>query len=83
LLNRILHPQEKSREWLKHFRDQTIKMTNLWEEVPTFSKDANPMEVAQSLAYHYAVLIDDKDGNYGLITRNDLVKVLRNSFPLT
>ena len=41
------------------------------------------MEVAQSLTYHYAVLIDEGEGNYGMVTRNDIVKVLNESFLLT
>lgn len=84
LLTRMLHPQKKSKEWLKKFREQTIGESELVEEVTIFPKnDANPIEVAQSLTYHYAVLIDEGEGNYGMITRNNLVEVLRESFPLT
>lgn len=84
LLTRMLHPQEKSKEWLKKFREQTIEKSELVEEVTIFPKnDANPMEIAQALTYHYAVLIDEGKGNYGMITRNNFVKVLMESFPLT
>mgnify|MGYP001348911401 CR=1 FL=1 len=84
LLTRMLHPQKKNKEWLKKFREQTIGESELVEEVTIFPKnDANPMEVAQSLTYHYAVLIEEGKGNYGMITRNNLVEVLMESFPLT
>jgi predicted transcriptional regulator len=77
LVNAMLYPKEKSKDWLKELKNRTIRNSGLVDKIPTFPETATEAEVASSLIYHYAVLIDEGNGNFGIATRNDYMKLLR------
>jgi predicted transcriptional regulator len=77
ILNAMLYPKEKSKEWLTELGNMTIRNSGLLDRIPVFPETDTQAEVASSLVYHYAVLVDEGNGNFGIATRNDYMKLLK------
>jgi predicted transcriptional regulator len=71
----ILESESKA-DWLSRLRVIKIKNADVVELVPSYPDDTPIGEVAEGLLHHYAVLIEEKEGGTGIITRTDLVKLL-------
>lgn len=76
LLRRMLFPTEVSKDWLNTFKEKEIIKTDLVDKVPTYPLESSLVEVAEGLMHHYAVLIEEENGKYGVITRPDFLKIL-------
>lgn len=76
ILNRILHPREKISNWLKILGEQTIKESGLYDEVIPYSDLSTQAEIAQALIHRYGVAISEGKGKFGIVTRNDFMKLL-------
>ena len=64
---------EYKKDWLKQISNMSIEEANIVELIPTYPYDTSIREVAEGLIHHYAVLIKEKNGGTGIITRADLV----------
>lgn len=69
-------PKKVSKDWIGIFKEQEIGKMDLIDSVPTYPLSSTLMEVAEGLMHHYAVIIDEQIGKYGIITRNDFLKLL-------
>lgn len=71
-------PQDMATQVLaKSWKDGTKENAlDVVELVPSYPDDVPIREVAEGLLHHYAVLIEEKEGGIGIITRADLVKLL-------
>jgi predicted transcriptional regulator len=76
LLRRMLHPIRSVESWLKEFIDMTIRDADVIDEVPRYPLESPLLEVSEGLMHHYAVLIEEGAGKYGIITRADFLKLL-------
>ena len=77
LLKRMLSPNTSSKDnWLNEFKKMTIKDANVIDEAPTYPMATPIAEIAQALMFHYAILIIEKRGKIGIVTRADLLKML-------
>jgi len=78
LLSRMLNPikTESKEKWLKEMRKMRIGDADVIDKVPRYPSDSLLIEVAEGLMHHYAVLIEEKSGKLGIITRADLLKLL-------
>lgn len=73
-LNQMLSPKDINKDWLKELKEKPIK--NLIEKSSIIPEQARQAEVAQTLLYRYAVIIDEGKRRYGIATRNDFIKLL-------
>lgn len=77
LLKRMLSPTIPSKKnWLQEFRNMKIKDADVIDEAPTYPLNTPIAEIAQALLFHYAVLISEKNGKIGIVTRADFLKLL-------
>jgi predicted transcriptional regulator len=76
LLNHMLHPREKISNWLKILGEQTIKESGLYDKVIPYSEESTQAEIAQALIHRYGVAISEGKGKFGIVTRNDFMKLL-------
>lgn len=77
LLKRMLTPNAKSEEkWLNKFKKMSIIDADIIDESPTYPMSTSIAEIAQALLFHYAILIIDEKGEYGIVTRADFIKIL-------
>jgi predicted transcriptional regulator len=70
----MLSPLEVSKDWLKTLKDK--KVSSLVDRPPRFNTNAKFIEVAQGLMHHYSVLIEEDNGEIGIITRGDFLNLL-------
>lgn len=76
LLKKMLYSEGMSKDWLKTFREREIRHAQLVDKVPMFPLTATPTEIAEALLRHYAVLIDEGQGEYGILTRANFLQFL-------
>ena len=77
LLNQMLCPRDKCRDWLKILKGKTVKESGLIDKPTIFPEEATQTEVSQALIHHYAVLVEEANGKIGIATRNDFMKLLK------
>lgn len=76
ILKKMSSPTRVSKDWIGIFKEQEIGSIDLVDTVPTYPLSSRLMEVAEGLMHHYAVIIEEPSGKYGIITRNDFLKLL-------
>ena len=77
LLKRMISPTTPSKEkWLNELKKMKIRDAGVIDAVPTFPLNSSIIEIAQALMYHYAVLISEGKGKFGIVTRADFLRLL-------
>jgi len=76
LLKRMLSPTTPKEKWLNELKKMKIKDAGVIDAAPTFPLNSSIIEIAQALMYHYAVLISEGKGKFGIVTRYDFLKLL-------
>ena len=74
LLSQMIEAKNTDKNWLRRLKEKPIK--NLVERASKTPENSTQAEVAQMLLYHYAVAIDEGKKKYGIVTRNDFMKLL-------
>lgn len=74
LLVQMIEAQNTDKDWLRRLKEKPIK--NLIERASKTPENSTQAEVAQMLTYHYAVAVDEGKQKYGIVTRNDFMKLL-------
>lgn len=75
ILKAMLMPKGVPKDWLEALKKREIKETHLIDKVPIYPLDSSLTEVAEGLMHHYAVLVEEGNGKYGIITRADYLKL--------
>ena len=75
ILQSMLTPKV-SKNSLEQLKKTKIKDSNLIDETPIFPLKSSLEEVAEGLMYHYAVLIKEENGDFGIITRWDYLQLI-------
>lgn len=76
LLRRMISPFTVSKKgWLSDLGSMKIKEADIIDAAPIFPPTSPIIEIAQALIYHYAVLVQESEGNVGIVTRADFLKL--------
>jgi predicted transcriptional regulator len=82
VLKAMLSPFEVSKDWLRTLKQKKIgckEFADLIDKVPTYPSNAKFIEVAEGLMRHYSVLIQEDNGEIGIITRWDFLKLIKST----
>ncbi len=78
ILRRMLHPIRSKEDWLKELGNMKIRDAGIIDVAPKYPLESSLLEVAEGLMHHYAVLIEEGEGKYGIMTRADLLKLVQS-----
>jgi hypothetical protein len=75
IFREMLSPFEISKEWLTTLKKKRI--SSLIDRPPIYNTKSKLIEVAQGLIHHYSALVQEDNGENGIITRWDFLKLIK------